>query len=77
MLTWVAKKVFGTSNDRALRKIRPLIDRINREEPKLQKLTDAELQAKTPEFKQRIDNGESLDELLIEADHPTSPSEHD
>ena len=67
MLTWVAKKVFGTSNDRALRKIRPLIDRINREEPKLQKLSDAELQAKTPEFKQRIDNGESLDELLIEA----------
>jgi preprotein translocase subunit SecA len=67
MLTWVAKKVFGTSNDRAIRKLRPLVERINQQEAALQKLSDAELQAKTPEFKQRIDNGETLDDLLIEA----------
>ncbi len=67
MLTWVAKKLFGTSNDRALRRIQPLVNRINGLEPAIKKLADAELQAKTPEFKQRIDNGESLDQLLPEA----------
>jgi preprotein translocase subunit SecA len=67
MLTWVAKKIFGTSNDRALRRIQPLVVRINALEPAMKKLSDAELKAKTPEFKQRIDNGESLDSLLIEA----------
>ncbi len=67
MLTWVAKKLFGTSNDRALRRMQPLVARISALEPAMQKLSDAELQAKTPEFKQRIDNGESLDKLLPEA----------
>src|SRR5690606_35533538 len=67
MFTYVAKKLFGTSNERAVRRMRPLVDRINAIEPQLKKLSDAELQAKTPEFKQRIDNGESLDDLLVEA----------
>ena len=66
MLTWVAKKLFGTSNDRALRRIQPLVTRVNDFEPAIEKLSDAQLQAKTPEFKQRIDNGESLDRLLPE-----------
>ena len=67
MLTWIAKKLFGTSNERALRRIQPMVARITALEPGLQKLSDSELQAKTAEFKQRIDNGASLDELLIEA----------
>jgi len=67
MFTWIAKKVFGTSNERAMRRIQPLVGRINDLEPGLKELSDAELQAKTPEFKQRIDNGESLDDLLPEA----------
>jgi len=67
MFTWVAKKVFGTSNERSLRRIHPLVGRINALEPGLEKLSDAELQAKTPEFKQKLDNGAALDDLLIEA----------
>jgi preprotein translocase subunit SecA len=67
MLTWTAKKLFGTSNERAMRRIRPLVVRINALEAAMQALTDAELQAKTPEFKQRLENGEPLDSLLCEA----------
>jgi preprotein translocase subunit SecA len=67
MLTWVAKKVFGTSNERALRRIQPLAVRINALEPNIQKLTDAELRGKTAEFRQKLDNGASLDDLLLEA----------
>jgi preprotein translocase subunit SecA len=67
MLTWTAKKLFGTSNERAMRRIRPLVVRINAVEAAMQALNDAELQAKTPEFKQRLENGEPLDSLLCEA----------
>ncbi len=66
MLTWIAKKLFGTSNERALRRLQPLVVRMNALEPELQALSDAELQAKTAEFKQRIDNGAPLDSLLAE-----------
>ncbi len=67
MFTWVAKRVFGTSNERTLRKMRPRVAAINDLEPKIKKLSDAELQAKTPEFKEKLDNGASLDDLLVEA----------
>src|SRR3954468_24616044 len=67
MLTWVAKKLFGTSNERAVRRMQPIVNAINALEPKMQKLSDAELQAKTAEFKQKLDNGATLDDLLIEA----------
>jgi preprotein translocase subunit SecA len=67
MLTWVAKKLFGTSNDRALKRTQPLVVAINALEDKLKKLSDAELQAKTGEFKQKLDNGATLDSLLVEA----------
>lgn len=67
MLTWTARKLFGTSNERAMRRLRPLVTRINALEPEVRNLTDADLQAKTPEFKQRLANGESLDSLLCEA----------
>lgn len=67
MLTWVAKKLFGTSDERALKRMKPLVERINSMEAGLKKLSDAELQAKTPAFKERIDSGEQLDKLLPEA----------
>ena len=67
MLTWIAKKLFGTSNERAMRRLKPIVVRINSLEADMQKLTDAQLQAKTAEFKQRLDNGATLDDLLVEA----------
>ena len=67
MLTWAAKKLFGTSNERAIKKMKPLVQEINKLEKAMQQLTDAELQAKTPEFKEKLDNGARLDDLLPEA----------
>ncbi len=67
MLTWVAKKLFGTSNERAIRRLQPRVNAINELEPKIQKLSDAELKAKTAEFKEKLDNGASLDDILTES----------
>jgi len=67
MLTNLLTKVFGTKHDRELKKLRPILQKVNELEPKIQKLSDDELKAKTPEFKQRIERGESLDDLLPEA----------
>nr|PZN28103.1 MAG: preprotein translocase subunit SecA [Pseudomonadota bacterium] len=67
MLTWLAKKLFGTSNERALKRIQPLVVAINGLEDGLKRLSDAELQAKTGEFKQKLDNGATLDDILVEA----------
>ena len=61
------KKVFGSSNERRIKKMRPLVDRINILEPAIQKLSDEQLAAKTVEFKQKIENGAKLDDLLYEA----------
>jgi preprotein translocase subunit SecA len=63
----VAKKIFGTQNDRELKSIYPIVDQINQLESRIKPLTNAQLQAKTGEFKQRLANGESLDQLLPEA----------
>ncbi len=60
-------KIFGTSNDRYLKKIKPIIDHINSLEPKMMALTDAEVRQKTDEFKERFSKGETLDDLLPEA----------
>jgi preprotein translocase subunit SecA len=67
MLTWVAKTVFGTANERALKRCRPRVAAVNDLEPKIQKLTDAELQAKTNEFREKLDNGATLDDILVES----------
>jgi preprotein translocase subunit SecA len=67
MLTWLAKKLFGTSNERALRRIQPHVVSINALEDGLKKLSDAELKAKTGEFKQKLDNGARLDDILVDA----------
>ena len=63
----LAKKIFGTQNDRILKSIQPTVAEINSLEKKMQALTDPQLQAKTGEFRERIDKGESLDSLLPEA----------
>src|SRR6056297_3209481 len=63
----VAKKIFGTPNDRKVKATRPLIDKINALEPEFEALSDEGLIEKTAEFKQRVAAGESLDDLLPEA----------
>ena len=67
MLSKLAKSIFGSSNDRELRKMRKTVDQINQLESGLQDLTSAQLKNKTTEFKQRINLGESLDDILPEA----------
>jgi preprotein translocase subunit SecA len=60
-------KVFGTRSARALRKLQPLVSRINSLEPAMKAKSDIELKAMTPDLKQRIENGAGLDDLLPEA----------
>ncbi|MCF6150448.1 MAG: preprotein translocase subunit SecA [Candidatus Kuenenia sp.] len=60
-------KLFGTSNERALKKIYPIVKQINSLEPKMKSLTDAELRQKTDEYKERLSKGESMDDILPEA----------
>ncbi|MBO5199184.1 MAG: preprotein translocase subunit SecA [Lachnospiraceae bacterium] len=61
------KKIFGTHSERELKLIYPIVDRIEALEPEMIKLTDAELRAKTDEFKGRLAMGETLDDLMVEA----------
>ncbi len=63
----IAKKVFGSPNDRKVKSVRPIIDQINALESEFEALDDAGLIAKTAEFRNRAQNGESLDDLLPEA----------
>ena len=60
-------RIFGTNNDRILKKLQPLIDSINGLEPQMQELSDTDLAHKTVEFKERLAQGETLDDLLPEA----------
>ncbi|MFT5128435.1 MAG: preprotein translocase subunit SecA, partial [Rhodothermales bacterium] len=61
------KKVFGTKHDRTIKSLKPIVARINALEEELQNLSDDELLAKTPEFKERLNNGETTEDLLEEA----------
>ncbi|MDN3609176.1 preprotein translocase subunit SecA [Vibrio ostreicida] len=67
MITKLLTKVIGSRNDRTLRHLRKIVKEINNYEPTFEALTDEELQAKTAEFRQRIEQGETLDTLLPEA----------
>jgi hypothetical protein len=60
-------KVFGSKNERDLKRIQPLVERINSHETEVQAMSDDQLKARTPKFKERIDQGEPLDDLLPEA----------
>jgi preprotein translocase subunit SecA len=65
MLKWLSSLI--DSNEKEVRRMQPLVDHINSLEPEFEKLSDAELRAKTDEFKARLNDGESLDEILPEA----------
>ncbi|HIF97162.1 MAG TPA: preprotein translocase subunit SecA [Myxococcales bacterium] len=63
----ILSKLFGTRNDRVIKGIVPLLESINALEPELVGLSDADLRARTPAFRQRLENGEPLDDLLPDA----------
>ena len=60
-------KVFGTRSQREVKRIMPLVEKIESLRPEMQKLSDEELKNKTREFKKRLEEGETLDDLLPEA----------
>ena len=66
MLGWILKKIFGTKNERYLRSIKPLVEKINSLEPEVQKLPPDEFPKRIKKFKDDVKNGRSLDELLPE-----------
>ena len=67
MLAWVLRKVFGSKHEREIKRLWPIVAQINEIEAGYQKLSDEDLQAKTPEFRQRVQDGETLDDILPEA----------
>ena len=67
MIGSLITKIVGSKNERELKRIKPMVQRINELEVKVNPLSDDELRAKTSEFRERIERGESLDEILPEA----------
>ncbi len=67
MIGTILKKVFGTSHEREIKRLRPIVAQINDLESKMKAKSDAELKAMTPELKQRLDNGATLKDVLPEA----------
>jgi len=67
MIDLILKKIFGSKNERELKRLAPLVDRITALEPELRRLSDVELQQYTPRFKERLSQGEDLEDLLPEA----------
>ena len=63
----IARKFFGSENERQVKKYRPKVDAINALEPEMEALSDEQLAAKTEEFRQQIEEGASLDDLLVPA----------
>lgn len=67
MMNIVLSKIFGTKHEREMKRIQPVVDRINSYEEKFKLLSDEQLKAKTPEFKERLSKGETTDDILPEA----------
>ena len=67
MIGAVARKLFGSSNDRRIRSYRPRVDEINALEPELEALSDEALLARTDEFKRQLAEGQTLDDILVPA----------
>jgi preprotein translocase subunit SecA len=63
----LARQIFGSANDRYIKSLRPIVAAINAEEPRLAALSDAELRGQTDKLKQRLADGETLDDVLVEA----------
>jgi preprotein translocase subunit SecA len=66
-MNWILKKILGSKNERDLKKMRPLVEKINAYDEEYKALTDEQLQAKTQEFKDRLQNGETLEDIELEA----------
>ena len=67
MIVTLLKKIFGSRNDRLIKRYMHTVRAINALEPSIERLSDAQLRAKTEEFKQRLASGETLDDVLPEA----------
>ncbi len=67
MFAWALKKLLGTSHEREVKKLRPIVEEINKLETSIKKLDDAALKAKTGYFREKLDNGATLDDILVEA----------
>ncbi|MEA3453805.1 MAG: preprotein translocase subunit SecA [Candidatus Caldatribacteriota bacterium] len=65
MFDWT-KKIFGDPNEKELKRLQPIVEKINSHEPDISKLDDEELKDKTPEFRERLNKGETLDDILPE-----------
>jgi len=65
MFDWT-KKIFGDLNERELKKLQPIVEKISSYEPNISKMNDERLKNKTPEFRERLDKGETLDDILPE-----------
>ncbi|MBU4228380.1 preprotein translocase subunit SecA [bacterium] len=65
MFDWT-KKIFGDPDEKELKRLQPIVEKINSYEPDILKLNDEELKNKTPEFRERLDKGETLDDILPE-----------
>ena len=63
----IFSKIMGTHSERELKRVYPIVDKIEAMGPAMEKLSDEELRAKTDEFKKRLSEGETLDDLLVEA----------
>jgi len=63
----ILDKIFGNYSDKEIKRLNPMIDRIEGLEPEMQRLTEGELRGKTDEFKRRFADGQALDELMPEA----------
>jgi len=66
-MKWILKKMFGSKNERDLKKMQPLVDRINELDEEYKRLSDEELKAKTDEFRKRLEAGETLEDIECEA----------
>ena len=67
MLKYIARKVFGTRSEKILKSLKPFLSEINKLEKEINILSDNELKAKTLEFKNKLKNGQTLDDIIIEA----------
>ena len=67
MLNFLSKKIFGSSNDRVIKKILPLVDKVNELEKTYEKLTDDQILNKTQELRQQVKNGKPLDDIIPDA----------
>ncbi|HCC58615.1 MAG TPA: preprotein translocase subunit SecA, partial [Solibacterales bacterium] len=67
MIDNVLAKIFGTQNEREIKAMQPMAAAISELEPQMQQLSDIDLAAKTIEFRERLQQGQTLDDLLVEA----------